>query len=342
MNRIELRNLVIRYGSGRRALTAVDSVDLAVPQSGSLGVVGESGCGKSTLARAIVGLVPILSGQLLLDGEDHTSMAARNSPKYRQRVQMVFQDPYSSLNPRMTVGSAIGQAVALRGVTTRKARNAASLEALKAVGLHQSDLGRYPHQFSGGQRQRIAIARALAVEPEVIIADEVTSALDVSVQATILNLLKRLQKETGVTFIFISHDLSVVRYMSEEIAVMYLGQIVEHAPASELFAAPLHPYTRALMKSIPQIGRVRNTAPLAGDLPDPFHPPAGCRFHTRCPIGPLHFQDRTICRDTDPQSIQGEKAHRAACHFRDMTETEGPAGPVSSPTDGVLHDLESI
>jgi peptide/nickel transport system ATP-binding protein len=330
MNRIELKGLVIRYGSGRRALTAVDSVDLAVPQGGSLGVVGESGCGKSTLARAIVGLVPIVSGQILLDGEDYTSMTARNSPKYRQRVQMVFQDPYSSLNPRMTVGRAIGQAVGLRGVTTRKARTAASLEALKAVGLHESDLTRYPHQFSGGQRQRIAIARALAVEPEVIIADEVTSALDVSVQATILNLLKRLQKDTGVTFIFISHDLSVVRYMSEEIAVMYLGQVVEHAPAPELFGDPLHPYTRALMKSIPQIGRVRNPAPLAGDLPDPFHPPAGCRFNSRCPIGPLHFEDRTICRDTDPQSIADEKAHRAACHFSETIDPEGSTGQISS------------
>jgi oligopeptide/dipeptide ABC transporter ATP-binding protein len=327
MNRLEVTDLVVRYGTGRRALTAVDKVNLVVPQGGALGVVGESGCGKSTLARAIMGLVPIVSGGIHLDGVDFTTAKSRNSRDFRRRVQMVFQDPYASLNPRMTVGSAVGQAAALRGVVGRRVRRSAALHALELVGLDEAVLSRYPHQFSGGQRQRIAIARALAVQPEVIIADEITSALDVSVQATILNLLKSLEKETGVSLIVISHDLSVVRYMSNHVAVMYLGEVVEYAATLDLFERPQHPYTKALMKSIPKLGAVRQKAPLSGDLPDPHNPPSGCRFHTRCPMGPLHFPDRSICQEVDPHGIAHERVHLAACHF--SAPSDGPSAMQS-------------
>jgi len=351
MNRLEVKDLVVRYGTGRHALTAVDKVNLVVPQGGALGVVGESGCGKSTLARAIMGLVPIVSGEILLDGVDFTTATSRNSREFRRRVQMVFQDPYASLNPRMNVGSAISQAAALRGVVGRKERRAAVLHALELVGLDEVVLARYPHQFSGGQRQRIAIARALAVQPEVIIADEITSALDVSVQATILNLLKGLEKDTGVSLIVISHDLSVVRYMSDQVAVMYLGEVVEYANALDLFERPQHPYTKALMKSIPKLGAVRQKAPLTGDLPDPRDPPSGCRFHTRCPMGPLHFPDRTICQEVDPQAIAHERIHLAACHFSAPSESASATrseelfvttktAQYDSKEEG--HDMESL
>jgi peptide/nickel transport system ATP-binding protein len=323
-NRFELKDLVVSYGSGREALTAVDRVNLEVPEGQTLGLVGESGCGKSTLARALVGLVPIASGQILLDGVDCSSMQSRNSAHYRRRVQMVFQDPYSSLNPRMTVGRAIGEAITLRGITARAERRRLAIQTLEMVGLGETALSRYPHQFSGGQRQRVAIARALAVGPEILITDEITSALDVSVQATILNLLKKLQKEMSCSVLFISHDLSVVRYMSHEVGVMYLGQIVERAAAVDLFEHPRHPYTLALMESIPRLGQPHRHAPLIGELPDPRNPPSGCRFHSRCPIGPLRFPERTICSDRDPQSLQSVDAQRACCHF---------AGTIQHPTD---------
>jgi peptide/nickel transport system ATP-binding protein len=330
LNRIEVKDMLVRYGSGRRAVTACDKVNLAVPDGGTLGLVGESGCGKSTIARALVGLLQVASGQILLDGADYTSMRSRDSVEYRRRVQMVFQDPYSSLNPRMNVGRAIGEAITLRGITARSERRNVALRALELVGLSEIALQRYPHEFSGGQRQRIAIARALAVGPEVIIADEVTSSLDVSVQATILSLLKSLQKETGVSLLVISHDLSVVRYMSDQITVMYLGQVVESAPTSDLFARPRHPYTEVLLKSIPRLGQPRGEAPVSGDLPDPRTPPSGCRFHTRCPVGPIRFAERTICREVDPQSIADEQEHRASCHFAGVATPPAAAPTVSA------------
>jgi peptide/nickel transport system ATP-binding protein len=320
---LELRDLTVRYGSGHDQLTAVDHVSLEVTGAQTIGLVGESGSGKSTIARAIVGLLPIADGTLLLDGEDVTSSRARNSQAYRRRVQMVFQDPHSSLNPRMTVGQAIGEALTQRGETGRSSRRAEIVRVLKLVGLGESAVERYPHQFSGGQRQRIAIARALAIQPEVIVLDEVTSALDVSVQATILNLLKELQREFGISYLFISHDLSVVGYMSDVVAVMYLSRLVEQAPSEQLFARPQHPYTQALMSSIPRFGAERIPAPLTGDLPDPRRPPAGCRFHSRCPIGPFTFPERTICYERDPQEIADDQPHRAACHFaRELTGDE--------------------
>jgi peptide/nickel transport system ATP-binding protein len=323
---LELRDLTVKYGSGHDVLVAVDSVSLTVPSGGTVGLVGESGSGKSTIARAIVGLLPVAGGAIVLDGKDHTGHKSRSDPAYRRRVQMVFQDPYSSLNPRMTVGEALGEALTMRGVA-RGQRRAEALRALELVGLGESALARYPHQFSGGQRQRIAIARALAVRPEVVVMDEVTSALDVSVQATILNLLKDLQRELGLSYLFISHDLSVVGVMSDRVAVMYLGRLVEFSETEGLFQAPKHPYTQALIGSVPRFAQERLRAPLSGDLPDPRRPPPGCRFHTRCPIGPVNRPERTICREQDPQEIAGEKPHRAACHFAGEPALNAPPPP---------------
>jgi peptide/nickel transport system ATP-binding protein len=323
---LELRNLTVRYGHGRDALTAVDGVSLTVPPGRTLGLVGESGSGKSTLARAVVGLVPVAGGEIRLDGEDCTSLRIRSSRAFRRRVQMVFQDPDSSLNPRMTIGVALGEALATRNVP-RQDRRSESLAILDLVQLPSSTLDRYPHQFSGGQKQRIAIARALSVQPELVILDEVTSALDVSVQATILNLLNELQRELHLSMLFISHDLSVVGLMSDEVAVMYLGRLTEVGASDVLFAEPRHPYTRALTRSIPKFSGERIRAPLSGDLPDPRRPPPGCRFHTRCPVGPLRRPDRSICSSVDPQLGAEEREHRAACHFAGV-EADAPPEPA--------------
>ena len=320
---LEVEDLTVRYGAGRDTLVAVDAVSLALPAGGTLGLVGESGSGKSTVARAIVGLLPVAGGSIRLDGVDHTSARARNGRAYRRRVQMVFQDPYASLNPRMTVESALGEAVARRPeFGGRDSRRGEVLRVLDLVGLPASSLSRYPHQFSGGQRQRIAIARALAVGPDVVVMDEVTSALDVSVQATILNLLRDIQRELGLSYLFISHDLAVVGRVSDSVAVMYLGRVVERAESTDLFAAPKHPYTRALLQSVPRFESSRVQAPIGGDLPDPRHPPAGCRFHTRCPVGPLHRPERQICVERDPQSIAAEMPNEAACHFARVQELD--------------------
>jgi peptide/nickel transport system ATP-binding protein len=323
---LRLEGVTVRYGTGSSALTAVDAVDLVVLKGKTLGLVGESGCGKSTVARAIVGLVPIVSGRLSLDGVDHTAERSRSARAFRRRVQMIFQDPYSSLNPRMSVGDAITEVLATRADVPRSSRRAEALRILDLVRLPATALVRYPHQFSGGQRQRIAIARALAVKPDIIVNDEVTSALDVSVQANVLNLLRDLQRELSLSYLFISHDLSTVRYMSDAVAVMYLGRVVEDATTEDLFREPKHPYTRALIASIPKLGEKRRPAPVAGDLPDPRHPPPGCRFHTRCPIGPLRYPERTICIEQDPQAIAATQPHRAACHFAGEALVPLPAG----------------
>jgi len=321
VNVLEVSGLSVRYGSGARALTAVVDVDLAIPKGGTLGLVGESGCGKSTVARALVGLAPVVAGRVLLDGSDCSSQAARSAPRYRRRVQMVFQDPFSSLNPRMSVGELLDEALLTRGgeVRSRSVRAAERRRLVELVGLPANSAERYPHQLSGGQRQRVAIARALAVGPEVVILDEVTSALDVSVQATVLNLLHDLQRDLGLSYLFISHDLSVVRLMSDRVAVMYLGRVVEQAPVERFFAEPAHPYSAALMSSIPSLRGERRLAPLAGDLPDPRHPPTGCRFHTRCPVGPRSRPERTVCVERVP-SLQPEGfPHQAACHFAELS-----------------------
>jgi peptide/nickel transport system ATP-binding protein len=313
---LEMRGLRVRYGHGRNHLTAVDGVSLCLPPGGTLALVGESGCGKSTLARALVGLEPVLDGTIELDGNDVTAASVRNSKSYRRKVQMIFQDPLLSLNPRMMIGRTVGEAVKIgcEQSARRQEAGAETLRALQMVGLTESATDRYPHQFSGGQLQRIAIARALAVRPRVIIADEITSALDVSVQATILVLLQRLQAEFGLTYLFISHDLSVVRLISDRVAVMYLGRIVEQGPTEEIFGAPQHPYTQALIASAPKFGAPAE-APIVGTLPDPRYPPAGCRFHTRCPVGPRTDSSRSVCISEDPASRDIGPNHSVWCHF---------------------------
>ncbi len=328
MTTLDVRGLSVRYHTGAATLTAVDGIDLSVPPGGTLGLVGESGCGKSTVARAIMQLVPVAAGRVLLDGEDVVGARGPRLRALHRRVQMVFQDPYASLNPRMAVGEALSEAITTHRVLGARQRVAEVVRLLDLVGLDTRSVTKYPHQFSGGQRQRIAIARALAVGPDILIADEVTSSVDVSVQATILNLLKELQRTLGLSFLFISHNLAVVRYMSDVVSVMYLGRIVECAPTAALFAAPRHPYTRVLVDSIPKTvsrtsaGRMR----LSGDLPDPRDPPPGCRFHTRCPIGPMTHPDRTVCRDVAPSPGGGIGTHVAACHFPlNGTQATGPA-----------------
>lgn len=318
---IEVQDLVVRYGSGHDAFSAVDRVSFDVPKGGTLGLVGESGSGKSTIARALIGLLPVAGGSISLDGADVTRHKDRNSLKFRRRVQMVFQDPFASLNPRMTIGNSLDDALRnVEGLKSSRDRRTEAARALDLVGVAESALDRYPHQFSGGQRQRIAIARALAVRPDVVIMDEVTSALDVSVQATVLNLLKRLQRELELSYVFISHDLSVVGTMSDKVAVMYRGRIVELEETSELFDQARHPYTRALIASVPHLGSEKVTAPLSGDLPDPRQKIDGCPFHTRCPVGPKARPEQTICLTDDPLLVADTKPHHSACHFADSAQ----------------------
>jgi peptide/nickel transport system ATP-binding protein len=318
MSMLELDNLRVRYGSGRSALTAVDGVSLQVEEGASVGVVGESGSGKSTLARAIVQLVPAASGRIVLEGRDVTNAKAGAIRHVRNVVQMVFQDPYSSLNPRLTVGATLSEAISLheRREGTVGDRRTEIERLLELVRLDPSAMHRYPNEFSGGQIQRVAIARALAAGPRLLILDEVTSALDVSVQAAILNLLRDLRKRLGLTLLCISHDLSVIGYLCETVAVVYLGQIAETASCAELFSSPRHPYSQTLLESVPRVDGAPIAVTTGGDVPNPRYPPAGCRFHTRCPIGPLAHQDRQICTAEDPHATVSRDGSRfAACHF---------------------------
>jgi peptide/nickel transport system ATP-binding protein len=312
---LELRDLVVAYPAPRGVVHAVAGIDLEVEAGATVGLVGESGSGKSTVARAIVGLTPVASGTILVDGLDITRRRGR-SDAFRRRIQLVFQDPYTSLNPRMTVGETLGEALSRAPGARRFVRGKEVAELLGLVGLAQSDETRYPSQFSGGQRQRIAIARALAVRPELIIADEITSSLDVSTQAAILNLLKDLQTLRGVSYLFISHNLGLIRWMSQEVAVMHLGKIVERGVATEVFDRPRHPYTRALIDAIPRLEAPKQRAfHLEGEIPDPRHPPPGCRFHLRCPIGPTVNEGRAICATDEPGRLAYVNPNRAACHF---------------------------
>jgi peptide/nickel transport system ATP-binding protein len=315
MSELRLDDVSVRYGSRRHGLTAVDGVSLVVPDGEVVGLVGESGSGKSTLARAVVGLVPVSSGRILLDGAP-VPRRGRRRP-----VQMVFQDPYSSLDPRMTVGASISEVVPGRELAGRK-RRAEIVRLLDLVGLDEDYAARYPAQLSGGQRQRVALARALAARPQVVVADEITSALDVSVQGTVLNLVRGLQRDTGLSMLFISHNLAVVRYVATSIAVMYLGRIVEYGPADQVLADPQHPYTRDLLAAIPETDAA-GTAPadraaVDGEPADPHHPPSGCHYHPRCPIGPLVHADRQLCVTTTPST---DHRHHAACHFARTDKT---------------------
>jgi oligopeptide/dipeptide ABC transporter ATP-binding protein len=291
-------------------LRAVDGVDLEIRRGEALALVGESGSGKSTLARAFTGLVPLASGEIQFDGR---VLPARRKHSDQRRIQMVFQDPYSSLNPRLTVGGMLAELLRVHHVVPRGEVGSFSRELLGLVGLGEDALRAYPRQFSGGQRQRVAIARALALRPDILVADEPVSALDVSVQATILNLLRDLRAELGLTLMLISHNLAVVRHLCDRVAVMYLGRIIEVAPTETLFSNPQHPYTKGLLAAIPKLSTAGDEgAPaVAGDPPSPLRIPAGCRFRTRCPIAEAR------CEQEDPvlRISADDSAHSAACHF---------------------------
>jgi len=295
---------------------AVDGISFTIERGQTMGLVGESGSGKTTIGRTIVRLYKPTAGQILFEDKDLAKLDGEELRQTRQRVQMIFQDPFASLNPRFTIGSLIAEPMYIYKVASRSEIRERTVELLRVVGLRPEYIDRYPHEFSGGQRQRIAVARALSINPEFVIADEPVSALDVSIRAQVLNLLQRLQQQFNLTYLFVSHDLSVVRHVADRIAVMYLGKIVELSGRDELYAAPKHPYTKALLSAIPipdpTIEKRRKRIILAGDLPSPIKIPPGCRFHTRCPMA----QD--ICREVEPvfEAKEGHE-HYAACHFSD-------------------------
>ena len=294
----------------RQLLNAVDGVSFEIERGKSLALVGESGCGKSTVARLLVGLYEPTRGGLTFDGQDaHAAFKSSDAKAMRQRIQMIFQDPYASLNPRWTVDNIIGEPLKEHGlISDAEELKARVAELLKSVGLSPLDMVKYPHQFSGGQRQRISIARALATAPEFLVCDEPTSALDVSVQAQVLNIMKDLQRERGLTYLFISHNLAVVRHVSDQVGVMYLGRLVELADKHTLFGNPQHPYTKMLLDAIPKMhdtGRART--PVQGEVPNPLNPPSGCTFHPRCP------QATDICRAERP-ALRDFKGIKIACH----------------------------
>ncbi|OOG65299.1 peptide ABC transporter substrate-binding protein [Sinorhizobium sp. A49] len=294
----------------RRKLSAVNDISFEIAAGETLSLVGESGCGKSTAGRMLVGLSTPSTGRIQFEGQDIGGMSAAERRAVRRRIQLIFQDPYGSLNPRMTVGELIAEPALLHGLVDRGGARDRVAELLNLVGLGDRHAGRYPHEFSGGQRQRIGIARALAVEPQLIVCDEPVSALDVSVQAQIVNLLQSLQDRLGLSYLFISHGLSVVRHISNRVAVMYLGNIVEIGPKTAIFDRPLHPYTRALLAAAPvaRPGARRAGTPLTGDMPSPLAPPAGCRFHPRCPLAVER------CKREVPVLSHAEGGRLVACH----------------------------
>ena len=318
---LDARNLVKYFPTGSSGLLgrptkevkAVDNVSFSIEEGKTLGVVGESGCGKSTLARVVTRLIDPTSGDVFLDGQRITNLSGGDLRVARRKMQMIFQDPYASLNPRHSVGQIISSPLEVQKIEPVNGVKARVQELMELVGLNPEHYNRYPHEFSGGQRQRIGIARALILEPKLLVADEPVSALDVSIQAQILNLLETLQKELGLTYMFIAHDLSVIRHIADSVAVMYLGKIVETGPATSVYSFPRHPYTTALLSAVPvadptkraRAGRIR----LVGDVPSPVDPPSGCRFRTRC------WKATDLCASTEPPLEATSQGHLVACHF---------------------------
>ncbi|HKO60578.1 MAG TPA: oligopeptide/dipeptide ABC transporter ATP-binding protein [Pyrinomonadaceae bacterium] len=311
---VSVRNLKVYYDSGAGrggTVKAVDGVNLEIREGETLGLVGESGCGKSSLGRAILRLTEPTDGQVTYRGRDLLRLSGRELRKQRRHMQIIFQDPYASLNPRMTVGQIVGEPLSTYGIAKGEAARARVQELLETVGLNRRFINRYPHEFSGGQRQRTGIARALAVDPDFIVADEPISALDVSIQAQIMNLLDKLRREKNLTYLFIAHDLRAIRHVSDRVAVMYLGKLVEIAPAQDIYVEPLMPYTKALISAVPvpnpEIELKRERIVLEGDVPSPINPPTGCRFHTRCP----YVID--ACKAVVPPLVEIKPNHFAAC-----------------------------
>ncbi|MGN0070520.1 MAG: ABC transporter ATP-binding protein [Atopobiaceae bacterium] len=309
------------FGHSDKVVHALEDVSFGLHRGETFAIVGESGCGKSTTGKCILRLTEPTSGKVILDGEDFTALKGEALTKARQKMKLIFQDPYSSLNPRMTVADIIAEPIDIAGTYKTKAeRDARVEEIMQAVGLDLEFKYRYPHEFSGGQRQRIGIARAIVLEPEIVVCDEPVSALDVSVQAKVINLLEELQKKLGLSYIFISHDLSVVKHISDTVMVMYLGHTMELAPKKELFANPLHPYTKALLDVIPRIRheRIQDKKILEGDVPSPTNPPTGCVFHTRC------TSCMKVCSERAPEMHEVAPGHFCACHLfdKDLTEAE--------------------
>ena len=332
---VETKELVKHYDSRRglwgrvtgnpgALVQAANGVNLAIQRGETLGLIGESGCGKSTLGRTLLRLHEPTSGRIFFDGVDVTGLGDQAMKAMRRKMQIIFQDPYASLNPRKTVREIVGQPLKVHGLAKRAETTDRVAAMLENVGLKTHHMGRYPHQFSGGQRQRIGIARALILNPEFIVCDEPVSALDVSIQAQIIELLDELKRELGLTYLFISHDISVIGYVSDRVAVMYLGEVVEQGPTQTILERPSHPYTQALLSAVPQVERTargHERIRLTGDLPSPIDPPGGCKFHTRCP----YATER--CRSEPPHPKQVGADHTAACHLIDGAAAEVSASP---------------